>query len=361
MMSNQNLYKDIYENITTPIIICDSEFKIMLANNAASKLFNEKKENLFGKTLSDLGLIPQETCSICKGNIYSKFLPEDYEHTAEIKNNNNEVISVNVKHKLIEENKYICQFILLNDCSKLNQAHIDFVSTVSHELRTPLTSIKGFSDTLLTAGDRLDKEQQKRFITIIKTQIDRLTRLVEDLLTVSRLEAKKDNSIYKAIDLNDFIDIIIQAISPKAQEHDIYKSIIPNLPPVWADSDKLEQILTNLIDNAIKYSAKQTKVTISANYEPENPDYIQIQIIDQGVGIKKEHLPKIFTKFSRLDSPLTRQVDGTGLGLYITKSLVESMNGIINVESDGNGSTFIVKLPVATPELQISKKFSEKD
>ncbi len=360
-MTNRNIYKNIYENIATPIIICDSALKIMLANNAACELFNAKKENLLGKILSDLILLPQEGCPICKGNISSKFLPEDYEHTAEIKINDNEIISVSVKHKLIEEDIYICQFILLNDCSKLNQAHIDFVSTVSHELRTPLTSIKGFADTLLTAGDRLDKEQQKRFITIIKTQIDRLTRLVEDLLTVSRLEAKKDNSIYKAIHLNEFIDIIIQTISPKAQEHYIDKNIIPNLPPVWTDSDKLEQILTNLVDNAIKYSPKQTKVTINANYEPENPDYIQIQIIDQGIGIKEEHLPKIFTKFSRLDNPLTRQIDGTGLGLYITKSLVESMNGIINVESDGNGSTFVVKLPVATPELQISKKFSEKD
>ncbi|MDD3013217.1 MAG: ATP-binding protein [Candidatus Gastranaerophilales bacterium] len=355
ILNGIDFFKDIFENIPEGIMICDDSFRIIEVNNYLLQIMNFKIEELQGKSCSEFIVLNKNNCPICAGNTESGFIPEQLAHIADIKDNNGRNIPVRINHKSID-NYYISVITPLSEIAFLNQAHIDFVSTVSHELRTPLTSIKGFADTLLTAGDKLDKEQQMRFIGIIKNQIDRLARLVENLLTVSRLESKKDKSIYKAINFKDFIAGILRGIAPKAQEHEINTDITSGLPLIWADSDKFEQIMTNLIDNAVKYSKPGTTITIQAGFSSNNPDYVEIKVRDQGIGIPKDQLSKIFTKFSRIDNPLTRQVQGTGLGLYITKTLVESMGGKIAVDSGENGSVFIVRLPIATPEKHASQK-----
>ncbi|MBX9949371.1 MAG: PAS domain-containing sensor histidine kinase [Candidatus Obscuribacterales bacterium] len=237
----------------------------------------------------------------------------------------------------------------------VQQAQTEFVSTVSHELRTPLTSIKGFADTILRAGDRLDLAQQRRYIDIIKQQADRLTRLVEDLLAVSRLESKKLQLTVRAIDLREAIQRVTHILSEKARNHKINEVIPPGLPLVWADADRLEQILTNLIDNAIKYSPAETTVTVVARDVPGTPEMVEFSVADQGGGIPQEHLPEIFSKFSRLDNPLTRQTEGTGLGLYITRSLVVALGGQIKVTSVPGCTTFTVQLPAASLEMQAAR------
>lgn len=237
----------------------------------------------------------------------------------------------------------------------VQQAQTEFVSTVSHELRTPLTSIKGFADTILRAGERLDVTQQRRYIGIIKDQADRLTRLVEDLLAVSRLESKKLQLTIRAIDLREAIQRVTRNLSEKARNHKIQDVIPPGLPPVWADADRLEQILTNLIDNAIKYSPSETTVTVVARDVPGTPEMVEFSVADQGGGIPQEHLPEIFSKFSRLDNPLTRQTEGTGLGLYITRSLVVALGGQIKVSSIPGCTTFTVQLPAASLEMQAAR------
>lgn len=252
--------------------------------------------------------------------------------------------------------------VYILQANSLQQAQTDFVSTVSHELRTPLTSIKGFADTILRAGDRLDVSQQRRYVGIIKDQADRLTRLVEDLLAVSRLESKRLQFTNRAIDLQDAVERVQLNLAEKAEKHKIVIDIPAGLPPVWADADRLEQILTNLIDNAIKYSQAGTTVTFLARsimYDPgdgANPtEMVEFLVSDQGVGIPEEHLPKIFHKFSRLDNPLVRQTEGTGLGLYITRSLALALDGDITVASGAGGSTFTVRLPAATYEKQAQR------
>ena len=237
----------------------------------------------------------------------------------------------------------------------VQQAQTEFVSTVSHELRTPLTSIKGFADTILRAGDRQDLAQQRRYIDIIKQQADRLTRLVEDLLAVSRLESKKLQLTVRAIDLREAIQRVTHILSEKARNHKINEVIPPGLPLVWADADRLEQILTNLIDNAIKYSPAETTVTVVARDVPGTPEMVEFSVADQGGGIPQEHLPEIFSKFSRLDNPLTRQTEGTGLGLYITRSLVVALGGQIKVTSVPGCTTFTVQLPAASLEMQAAR------
>jgi len=237
----------------------------------------------------------------------------------------------------------------------IQQAQTEFVSTVSHELRTPLTSIKGFADTILRSGDRLDPAQQRRYIGIIKDQADRLTRLVEDLLAVSRLESKKMQLTIRAIDLPEAIERVLRNLADRTGSHRMIIDIAPGLPPVWADADRIEQILTNLIDNAIKYSPDGTTVSIAAREKGKKAEWIEFTVTDQGVGIPPDHLSKIFTKFGRLDNPLVRQTEGTGLGLYITRSLVLALGGQIQVESKPGLTTFFTQLPAASLEEQAAR------
>ena len=232
----------------------------------------------------------------------------------------------------------------------------EFVSTVSHELRTPLTSIKGFADTLLRTGPKLSPENQKKYLTIIKEQADRLTRLVEDLLSVSRLEMQSQQLTIRAIDLKKAIEKVCDSLSSKVQAHKIAQHIEEDIPSVWADADKLEQVLTNLVDNAIKYSLNDSTITIKVTTlinEQNVKDKLKIEITDQGVGIADKDLSKIFTKFGRLDNPLTRQTQGTGLGLFITKSLVLALKGEISVKSKPGETTFTIILPAAVASQAI--------
>lgn len=358
MNLDEEFYKNILNNLSEGVAVCNFDQNIVYVNKIFENLTGFSKEILSGKNISDFLKNTQTDCGECSQEISlqeNKKLKSYY--IGELTDKNGQLTCVRINFSITKDDKTVYLIIPLEDPACLNRAHIDFVSTVSHELRTPLTSIKGFADTLLCSGDKLSIEQQKRFLSIIKSQIDRLTRLVENLLTVSKLESKKDKSIYKAIQLPKFFENIIYIIQPKTKKHKIEVKIVPNLPPVWADSDKFEQIITNLVDNAVKYSTAGTKIEIEAKFAGENTDFIEINIKDQGVGIPKEHISKIFTKFSRIDNPLTRQIEGTGLGLYITKSLVENIGGKINVKSSKEGSIFSLIIPIATHEKPIQKKF----
>lgn len=247
--------------------------------------------------------------------------------------------------------------------ASVDRAHLEFVSTVSHELRTPLTSIRGFAETLLRTGDKLSVDNQKKYIKIIRDQADRLTRLVEDLLAVSRLESQTEQLTIRALDLKKAITNVCETLSAKSSDHKIVQIIEENLPDVWADADRLEQILTNLIDNAIKYSPPSSTVTVRASSILSNQnikDNLKIEITDHGIGIKESDLPKIFTKFGRLDNPLTRQSQGTGLGLFITKSLVLALRGQISVVSKPGETTFTVILPAVVSSQAIPLSSSEE-
>ncbi len=240
----------------------------------------------------------------------------------------------------------------------LEQAHIDFISTVSHELRTPLTSIRGFADTLLSSYDKLTPEQREKFLLIIKEQSNRLINLVENLLTVSKMQSNKELLIYKAVDCIPLIESSIQMIKNQYKTHKYVFNYDKNLPKILVDTDKFQQILLNLTDNASKYSNDNSTVTIKVS-QNFNENTVIISVKDEGIGISNEDLSKIFNKFSRIDSPLTRKIQGNGLGLYITKTLVEKMNGKIEVESSPKGSDFKVIFKAATPEDNGINKIKE--
>lgn len=237
-----------------------------------------------------------------------------------------------------------------------NQQQQDFISTVSHELRTPLTSIRGFAQTMLTSWDALDDENKKKFIQIIEQQSNRLINLVENMLSVNKLQSFKDKLVYKSANANSLIEPIVQIIQHQYPKHNFEMDFNNKIPNILIDVDKFQQIMTNLIENAAKYSNEGTKVSVKTDFSC-CPDYISIKVIDEGIGIKEEDFDKIFMKFSRLDNPLTRKVQGSGLGLYISKTLAAKMGGEINVISSDSGTTFDVLLPVENIENQAVKPF----
>lgn len=221
----------------------------------------------------------------------------------------------------------------------MNNIQDEFISTVSHELRTPLTSIRGFSQTLLNSWDKIDEEGKKKFIGIIEEQSNRLINLVENILTVSRLNS--DKPVLRAVNVNNSIDKIVQMLSQKYKGREFIKNFNTKLPYVSLDEEKFQQIMTNLIDNACKYSEGNTPVVISTSYS--NSEKVLITVKDKGVGIKEEDYDKVFQKFMRLENYLTSKVQGNGLGLYITKNLVELMDGEIDLTSNSEGTQFSLK------------------
>lgn len=245
---------------------------------------------------------------------------------------------------------------------KMEQNYEDFISTVSHELRTPLTSIRGFSQTMLASWDKLDDESKKKFIKIIEEQSNRLIHLVENMLSVSKLQSANHNFVYNEVNIKSPIEQIISIVKNQYPSHNFEFNHKDNLPDIFVDKDKFQQIMTNLIENSAKYSPENSITKISASFIKND---VIISVSNPGIGIEEKDYDKIFTKFSRIDNPLTRKVQGSGLGLYITKNLVEKMGGKISVHSkpldNSNLSeiTFKVFLPVKSIEEQARIKCSQ--
>jgi PAS domain S-box-containing protein len=229
----------------------------------------------------------------------------------------------------------------------VEQLKSDFVSTISHELRTPLAAIYGAALTLQRNDVRLEESQRTALLDVISSEADRLARIVNDILWASRLESGQMGIAIVSCDAAELTAAVIEALRTHAPVHvEVIVDAPDDLPQVAADPDKLRQVLTNLLDNAVKYSPDGGSVRIAL---AQSGNRIRFRIEDQGLGIPPAEQTRIFEKFFRLDPNLTRGVGGTGLGLYICRELVDRMEGRIWVASDGRrGSTFTVELPVAS-------------
>ena len=373
MIKTEDIYHCLAQHCADGFVISDHEGIVTSCNAAFAKLIGRKENEIAGQRLNTL--IDLESDGQGKETNYSKSVATAFgigikDAKADEDNSNPRAATIINKAgvDLVMPISHVpldgqsgkpgghLTIVYIVQANSVQQAQTEFVSTVSHELRTPLTSIKGFADTILRAGDRLDASQQRRYVGIIKDQADRLARLVEDLLAVSRLESKRMQLTMRAIDVSEAVLRVVRNLSDKAGDHKTVINIPPGLPPVWADADRLEQVLTNLIDNAIKYSPAKTIVTVSSrDTVVDGQELVEIAVSDQGVGIPPEHLPQIFTKFGRLDNPLVRQTEGTGLGLYITRSLVLALGGQIKVTSTPGNTTFTVLLPATSLEEQAAR------
>jgi len=247
--------------------------------------------------------------------------------------------------------------VLLNDITEIrgvDRMKTAFISTVSHELRTPLTSIKGFIATLLADKEGFyDAATQREFYSIIDSECDRLTRLIDDLLSASRIEQGKALEYnFETVDVADIVHTVVlsQSASLANSKHTLVESFPAEFPPIQADRDRLNQILTNVVGNAVKYSPAGGTVTVTGLVTNGGRN-VQIRVTDEGIGIPREHLTKIFERFHRVDNRDNREIGGTGIGLYLVKAMVEAHHGSVDVQSElGKGSTFIINLPLLQPK-----------
>jgi signal transduction histidine kinase len=233
---------------------------------------------------------------------------------------------------------------MLRRLKELDEMKSDFVAITSHELRTPLAAIRGFVNTLRRRMPDLSPSEMHEFLGIVDTQTDRLIRLVEDLLVVSRIEAGKLSLRPEEVELATVLDQTVRGIGESAARIISWKE--PGLPEtLTVDAQRLSQVLTNLLDNALKFSSADAPVELRVS--PAGSDSVSFEVIDRGSGIPESEFTRIFERFHQSDPAGTRRSEGAGLGLYITKQIVEAMGGTVGLQSEeGRGSTFTVTIPV---------------
>jgi signal transduction histidine kinase len=241
---------------------------------------------------------------------------------------------------------------LFDEVKSANDAKTEFMSVASHELKIPMTSIKGYAKLLEMIGGQSFSDQQKEFLGIITANIDRMDRLVGDLLDVSRIEAGRITLELGQVSVNEVVEEVVQSVSHeiKAREQVLDVNIPPAIPTIIADYGRLVQVMTNLISNAYKYTPDGGQIAVNARCAQRNgsSQVIMISVSDTGFGISEEDQKELFNKFFRAADPNIRERPGTGLGLAITKSLIETHGGKMWFESSlGKGSTFGFDLPVS--------------
>lgn len=242
--------------------------------------------------------------------------------------------------------------LLLQDITehvKLDNMRKEFVADVSHELKTPITSILGYTDTLLE-GD-YDKETQKQFLNVISSESNRMAKLVTDLLTLSRYDTNKNKAEIAEIDLGELTKMCIEKLKPeiKKKKHKIECFVTADVPLVKVDKYGIERVILNILTNSIKYTKENGNIKIYVGFV-YNDAYIKV--IDNGIGIPEEDLPRLFERFYRVDKARTRELGGTGLGLSIAKEIIEQNNGSIDIKSKlGEGTEVVIRIPAKNREV----------
>ena len=226
---------------------------------------------------------------------------------------------------------------------------VDFIANASHELRTPLAILIGAIETLMGPAAK-DPNAQKRFLDMMQAQSNRMSQLINDLLSLSHIEMNEHSRPLDLLDIADVLRSVAHLLASKA--NDLGKELVLELPSepiiIAGEKDQLIQVFTNLVDNALKYGREDSKVTVRLK---EVEKFARISVIDQGEGIPTEHLPRLTERFYRVDSDRSRQLGGTGLGLAIVKHIVSRHRGQLEIDSVvGKGSVFAIKLPLSSAE-----------
>lgn len=318
---------EILRSIPDTLLILESNGTIQLASSASRCYFG------------DLPLMGKQVFEVIRNPLFLSLMEEARKDlksgVSELRLDHPEerYFSVTVS-PLTDEEKDLSGFIvILHDITqlkKLEQTRKDFIANISHEIKTPITAIKGFSETLLE-GALHDTEHAEKFLKIIKANSERINSLVDDLMTISKIELGVARIERTAVDLSDATEHVLTLLRPKAAEKKLFlKTDFPaEHIKLTADRDKLIQILTNLVDNAIKFT-ETGGVTIGFRLENGKPC---LYVEDSGVGIPEKHLPRIGERFYRVDTARSRKMGGTGLGLAIVKHLVKAHGWEMHIES----------------------------
>lgn len=344
----KNKIQAIIECMAEGLIALDRNGRITLLNSQSEALFRLQSKDQLGKSFMEVVRNYQVA------QVFQEALT-----TGQPQNRKVEVVTPAVRVLRIkitplqdERGSIIGVVGVIHDISELTRVErmrTDFVANVSHELRTPLTTIKGFVETLLE-GAMEEPATCRRFLEIINTESNRLAQLINDLLSLSEIEAKKQPLVREAFSLPELIGETLNIFKIPLEKKKLQLEVVvpENLPNMEADRGKIGQVLINLIDNAIKYTTSGQEITISAWQEGET---LITCVADTGPGIPQEAVPRLFERFYRVDAARSREMGGTGLGLAIVKHIIEAHGGKVWVTSEwGQGSNFYFSLPMTAAE-----------
>ena len=355
------IFGQVLNQMQTGIISADKNLDVVFTTGITGELFGVDSTDAEGKQIysvfknEDLENAFREAMNSQTGNM----------HVAELegKNPDGSVRPLRVyASPLLREGKAGGVLSVVEDITEiknLEQLRTDFAANVSHEMKTPLTSIKGFVETL-QAGAIDHPDMARKFLNIIMVEADRLTRLINDILSISKMESGNESVEIKPIALDRAVMEVCDLLKIHASEKEVTVNARQNPEPtfIMGNPDRVKQLLINLIENGIKYNKVGGSVTVNVF---ENNENVNLIVADTGIGVKEENLGRLFERFYRVDKGRSRAMGGTGLGLAIVKHIVNSMNGFIEVSSKyGEGTEFLITLPKA-PEIKEEPKKEEDE
>lgn len=357
LSSLNQLLSAIYRSMGDGVMTVDWERRVTTFNEAAERITGYSAAEVLGKSCAALfygsdqhGINQcQDSCPLLKLFKQGENLTNGLKTESVIKTRDGEEKNVSSIHSILMSGEEpIGGVVVFRDVTRekaLEKMRSDLVASISHDVRTPLTSIKGYVVSLLRKGEQFDRKTKEECLKITNSEIDRLTRLLDNLLNLSRLEAGRLVPGTEVVNLVPLVKKVVELNRVNLFKHSILNKIAGEVPDVIADPDQLEQVLNNLLSNAVKYSPEGGEVRLQ--WESDGR-FIRICVADKGIGIPPGEQQKIFEQYHRCDSPAVRGVAGTGLGLYITKKLVELQGGRIWVESaPSSGSRFCFTIPRA--------------
>lgn len=330
------------------VVVLDVDDRVVDLNDRARPLLGLGPQSL-GKPVAELVDVFDEAREPCAGGLAPPRAKVDRlaETVLRVRLSDGRLRTVTRTGRFLDDGRVVLSFRHAGRREIADRKRSDLVATVSHEIRSPLTSVKGFTRTLLTKWERFSDEQKRTMLETINVDADRVTRLLGELLDVSRIDAGRVQMHRRMVDLAAIVDTVVDRVEhrPEGTGRRIDVALPGDLPDIYADPDKIEQIITNLVDNALKYNPASV---VRVRGEVRD-DEVELRVEDDGAGIPPDQLRAVFTKFFRVKG---NRVHGTGLGLYITKGLVQAHNGRVWAEStEGEGTTFHVVFPRGGIEL----------